>query len=63
MYWQGLDMERPNLDDFIERAGIVLDEEEVILEGLKMAVRAGNYTEDEAEEYMTTYYRFRNAND
>jgi hypothetical protein len=39
-------MERPNLDEWLEKSGKVLEEEETALEGLKMAIKPIEEVED-----------------
>jgi hypothetical protein len=59
MYSTRMEKNRPELDAWFEKADEVLRDEEIVLEGLREAVRLGNMTDDELEENMAAYHQAR----
>lgn len=51
-----VERERPELDNWLRKVDEVLVEEESVLEGLKMALSAGNITQDELDERMKAFH-------
>lgn len=51
-----MERKRPELDDWLQKVDDVLVQEEIVLEGLRMALRAGSITQDELDERIKAYH-------
>jgi hypothetical protein len=53
---------RPELEDWFEKVDKLLDDELIVLAGLKAAIADRNMTKEEAQEYFQAYHD-RRTND